>query len=263
MFTSRTVAGLALYLVIYGSVGAVFGLALASRTPALASALIGVLVGLGWYYLSFTLFLAEHESAHSTLHPSRPHDRGPRTLRGAAGPFSALFAAAAPCRLNPVNRPCANFWPQRRISGDRRGGMAGRATRAGAGLGKLPARSAARDRTAVRATLCGHPAEIVCGSGERFARDAGDLSRTAMRCGDRQRRALLPPPGDRRQGSRPFHRPATPRPRPRKRRRKKRWRSGCWCGWRIRRYFPPGSRSANAIRVPPIPPERFRHPGCR
>ncbi len=56
MFTSRTVAGLALYLVIYGSVGAVFGLALASRSAGTRVALIGVLAGLGWYYLSFTLF---------------------------------------------------------------------------------------------------------------------------------------------------------------------------------------------------------------
>lgn len=56
MFTSRTVAGLALYLVIYGTVGAVFGLALASRGAGTRVALIGVLAGIGWYYLSFTLF---------------------------------------------------------------------------------------------------------------------------------------------------------------------------------------------------------------
>src|ERR1039457_4035708 len=54
-FTSRTVAGLALYLVLYGIIGALFGLALESRDPSLRMTLIGVLVGLGWYYLSFAI----------------------------------------------------------------------------------------------------------------------------------------------------------------------------------------------------------------
>jgi|SRR5580658_4073732 hypothetical protein len=52
-FTSRTVAGIALYLVLYGAIGALFGLTLASRDASLRITLIGVLVGLGWYYLSF------------------------------------------------------------------------------------------------------------------------------------------------------------------------------------------------------------------
>jgi hypothetical protein len=55
VFTSRTVAGLALYLMLYGIVGALFGLALASRESGLRLTLIGVLAGLGWYYLSFAL----------------------------------------------------------------------------------------------------------------------------------------------------------------------------------------------------------------
>jgi hypothetical protein len=55
VFTSRTVAGLALYLVLYGIVGALFGLALASRGAGLRITIIGVLAGLGWYYLSFAL----------------------------------------------------------------------------------------------------------------------------------------------------------------------------------------------------------------
>jgi len=54
-FTSRTVAGLALYLILYGILGALFGLALAGRDASLRMTLIGVLVGLGWYYLSFAI----------------------------------------------------------------------------------------------------------------------------------------------------------------------------------------------------------------
>ena len=55
VFTSRTVAGLALYLALYGVVGALFGLALASRARSARITMIGILAGLGWYYVSFAL----------------------------------------------------------------------------------------------------------------------------------------------------------------------------------------------------------------
>jgi len=54
-FSSRTLAGLALYVVLYGIIGALFGLAVQSRASGIRITLIGVLVGLGWYYLSYTL----------------------------------------------------------------------------------------------------------------------------------------------------------------------------------------------------------------
>jgi hypothetical protein len=54
-FSSRTLAGLALYLVLYGIIGALFGLAVPTRAPGLRMTLTGVLVGLGWYYLSYAL----------------------------------------------------------------------------------------------------------------------------------------------------------------------------------------------------------------
>src|SRR3984957_5114393 len=54
-FSSRTLAGLALYLVLYGIIGALFGLAVPNRTAGLRMTLTGVLVGLGWYYLSYAL----------------------------------------------------------------------------------------------------------------------------------------------------------------------------------------------------------------
>ena len=54
-FTSRTVAGLALYVVLYGIIGALFGLAVPSRSASFRVTLTGVLVGLGWYYLSYAL----------------------------------------------------------------------------------------------------------------------------------------------------------------------------------------------------------------
>lgn len=54
-FSSRTLAGLALYIILYGIIGAMFGLAVHSRGPSPRIALIGALAGLGWYYLSYTL----------------------------------------------------------------------------------------------------------------------------------------------------------------------------------------------------------------
>src|ERR1022692_51928 len=54
-FTSRTVAGIALFLVLYGIIGALFGLTLASRDASLRITLIGVLVGRGWSSLSFAI----------------------------------------------------------------------------------------------------------------------------------------------------------------------------------------------------------------
>ena len=67
-FSFRTVAGIALYLVLYGTIGALFGLTLASRDASLRITLIGVLVGLGWVPV-VRYFVAEHQSTHSTVHP--------------------------------------------------------------------------------------------------------------------------------------------------------------------------------------------------
>lgn len=54
-FSYRTMTGLALYLVLYGTIGALFGLAVQTRGTRLRMTLIGVLVGLAWYYLSYAL----------------------------------------------------------------------------------------------------------------------------------------------------------------------------------------------------------------
>ncbi len=54
-FTSRTLAGLALYVVLYGFIGALFGLALQGRGPGSRVVLIGIAVGLGWYFLAYAV----------------------------------------------------------------------------------------------------------------------------------------------------------------------------------------------------------------
>ncbi len=52
-FSFRTVAGIALYLVLYGAIGALFEITLASRDASLQIDGIGAPVGRGWNYLSF------------------------------------------------------------------------------------------------------------------------------------------------------------------------------------------------------------------
>lgn len=52
-FGKPTFADLALLLVIYGALGGAFGLALRARGRGTLRILLGIVVGIGWYYLSF------------------------------------------------------------------------------------------------------------------------------------------------------------------------------------------------------------------
>jgi hypothetical protein len=52
-FTRTTFSGIALHLMIYATLGAVFGLLVGHRTTRLRIALLGVIYAMGWYYLSF------------------------------------------------------------------------------------------------------------------------------------------------------------------------------------------------------------------
>jgi hypothetical protein len=52
-FAMTTFTGMAMFLVIYSVLGAIFGLLLQDRTTRTRTALIGMIFALGWYYLSF------------------------------------------------------------------------------------------------------------------------------------------------------------------------------------------------------------------
>jgi hypothetical protein len=52
-FTVHTFAGLALFLLIYGSLGMLFGLAIQDRRAGVSITCLGILMAIGWYYLSF------------------------------------------------------------------------------------------------------------------------------------------------------------------------------------------------------------------
>jgi hypothetical protein len=49
-FTVHTFSGLALFFLIYGAAGALFGLAVRDRGPRLRVTCIGILAAIGWYY---------------------------------------------------------------------------------------------------------------------------------------------------------------------------------------------------------------------
>jgi hypothetical protein len=52
-FASTTPVGVAIFLLIYSALGSLFGLIAQDRTTPARTALIGMIVALGWYYVSF------------------------------------------------------------------------------------------------------------------------------------------------------------------------------------------------------------------
>jgi len=65
---STTFSGLALYLLLYSLLGAVFAAAFRSRMSRLRLTLAGVLFGLGWYFLSFRLIWSAVAPLVTLLH---------------------------------------------------------------------------------------------------------------------------------------------------------------------------------------------------
>ena len=52
-FSGSTLSGVALYLVVYSLLGALFAMAFQTRTPRLRLTLVSILFAIFWYYLSF------------------------------------------------------------------------------------------------------------------------------------------------------------------------------------------------------------------
>jgi hypothetical protein len=71
-FSAATVSGLALYLLVYSSLGLVFATALGSKLPMRTLLLAGISVGLAWYYLSFHVLWRSLSPLVLLLHTVRP-----------------------------------------------------------------------------------------------------------------------------------------------------------------------------------------------
>ena len=71
-FASITFSGLALYLVLYSSLGAVFALLLANRLTRFRTLLVSLLFAMSWYYLSFRVFGKSVAPLVTLLHSEQP-----------------------------------------------------------------------------------------------------------------------------------------------------------------------------------------------
>ncbi|HUP04237.1 MAG TPA: DUF6789 family protein [Bryobacteraceae bacterium] len=71
-FTSSTLSGLALYLLLYSLLGAGFAAAFQDRMPRPRLALCGILFGLGWYWISFGMLWKYAAPLIPLLHAERP-----------------------------------------------------------------------------------------------------------------------------------------------------------------------------------------------
>jgi len=71
-FAGRTLSGLALYLLLYSSLGALFAFLVADRLPRLRILLASVLFAMCWYYLSFQLLWKSVMPLVALLHSAPP-----------------------------------------------------------------------------------------------------------------------------------------------------------------------------------------------
>jgi hypothetical protein len=71
-FGAETLSGIALYLLIYSSFGALVALAVANRLPRLRTVLLTVAVAVGWYYLSFRVLWKSAMPLVALLHTEQP-----------------------------------------------------------------------------------------------------------------------------------------------------------------------------------------------
>jgi hypothetical protein len=71
-FTAATFTGIALYLLIYSLLGALFAMAVGDRVRPARRALLSILFALAWYYLSFHLIWKSLMPMVYLLQPERP-----------------------------------------------------------------------------------------------------------------------------------------------------------------------------------------------
>ncbi|MBZ5582565.1 MAG: hypothetical protein LAQ30_10250 [Acidobacteriia bacterium] len=91
-FSSRTVSGLALYLLLYSVLGALFAFAVQARLPRFRTALLGVLFALSWYYLSFQVLWRTVAPLITRLHIEAPTIWGHVIYGAMLGRFPVYFA---------------------------------------------------------------------------------------------------------------------------------------------------------------------------
>jgi hypothetical protein len=93
-FSFSSVSGLALYLLLYSTLGCVFAAVAGKRAAPPTLTLAGVAAGLGWYYLSFHLLWKEVGPLIPMLHAVGPTVLGHAIWGAAIGRFPHYLPAA-------------------------------------------------------------------------------------------------------------------------------------------------------------------------
>jgi hypothetical protein len=113
-FSWKTLSGLALYLLLYSLLGGIFALALRGRARSGRLVLVGIIFGLGWFYLSFHLIWKTVMPLAYLLSPDRPTLIGHLIYGVCIGRFPAHdpgrrleVAPAAPETLEPAPQEAA------------------------------------------------------------------------------------------------------------------------------------------------------------
>jgi hypothetical protein len=95
-FAAKTLSGLALYFLLYSSLGAAFAAAVADRVSRFRVVLIGVLAGLLWYYVSFGLLWKNVAPLMTLLHSPQPTALGHVIYGAVLGRYPVYLGKPAP-----------------------------------------------------------------------------------------------------------------------------------------------------------------------
>jgi len=95
-FAFSTLSGLALYLIVYSLLAAAFAIVVRGNVSPGRTLLFGIVLGLGWYYLSFHLIWKATMPLVALLHAERPTVLGHLVYGTFVGRFSAYLPRVAP-----------------------------------------------------------------------------------------------------------------------------------------------------------------------
>jgi hypothetical protein len=101
-FSGRTLSGLALYLLIYSTLGALVALAISDRLPRPRTLLISILFALTWYYVSFQLLWKTAMPLVALLHSAQPTVLGHLVYGTFLGRYPVYLARDAGTALEPA-----------------------------------------------------------------------------------------------------------------------------------------------------------------
>jgi hypothetical protein len=101
-FAWPTVTGLALYVVVYGLLGAAFGCAVRDRLAGRGALVAGLTVGLAWYYISFRLLWRIVNPMIPLLYAEYPTLAGHLVYGAFLGSAPVFYRALRPTPSSPT-----------------------------------------------------------------------------------------------------------------------------------------------------------------